>query len=570
MKFLKYSIFFIILLAGVSACNDEFLEKNPQGALDGAALQSPAGIEASLISAYSMLDGWNGQWGNFGPWGKDAGHWIWSNVASDEAHKGSDASDIPDILQVELYQWLPSNGLLDDIFQSRYEGIARVNATIALNTASEDIDPARKTQIDAEARFLRAHYHFDLWKVFKNIPYYTEADIDFRKANDQDIIPNIVADLEAAINGLPTDQAEVGRTTKGAAQAYLGKVYMHNGQYNEAKSQLQAVVNSGKYSLNPCFHDNFNADKDNSSESVFAVQFSVNDGDAGANNGNYGTRLGYPHSGSPFGCCGFNQPTQNLVNTFRTDANGLPLLDSYDDADLSAADNVDPRLDWTVGRDGVPYYDFGPHEPSWVRDRNHGGQFSPKKTQYHAEHQGVYDSSTAAGAWGPQVSAINYQVVRYADVLLMLAEAEAETGGLETARGIVNQIRARAGNCAQGPGADASSIAVSPGDGSITWATYNVGTYDDAWTSLDAARKAIRFERRLELAMEGHRLYDLRRWGSLETTMNAYLASERSKRPHLNDAFNVEAKHYAFPLPSVQVDLSEVEGTPQLQQNSGF
>ena len=163
MKYFKY-----LLLVGVFgiviACSEEFLELNPQGSLDGSALQSPAGIEASLISAYSMLDGWNGRWGNFGPWGIDAGHWIWSGVASDDAHKGSDASDIADITQIELYQWIPSNGLLEDLFTSRFEGIARANATRALNSGSEEIDAARQAEIDAETRFLRAHFHFDLWR----------------------------------------------------------------------------------------------------------------------------------------------------------------------------------------------------------------------------------------------------------------------------------------------------------------------------------------------------------------------------------------------------------------------
>ncbi len=568
MKAIKILLVFATI-GLVAACSEDFLDVNPKGALDGAALASPAGIEASLISAYSMLDGWNGQWGNFGPWGRDAGHWIWSGVASDEAHKGSDASDIADITQIELYQWLPSNGLLEDMFSSRFEGVARVNATAALNNASESISAARKAEIDGELGFLRAHYHFEMWKVWKNVPYYTEEDEDFRKANDQDIMPNIIGDLEIAVNNLPTSQAQVGRPTKAAAQAYLGKVLLHNGDFAGAKTQLSAVVNSGQYSLAPCFHDNFNAATDNSSESVFAVQFSVNDGDPGANNGNYGTRLGFPHSGSPFGCCGFNQPSQDLVNAFKTDANGLPVNDGVD---VSFGSTVDPRLDWTVGRDDVPYYDHGTHQPEWIRDRNFGGPYSPKKTQYHAD-QAEFNSGASAGAWGPQVSAINYNIIRYADVLLMLAETEVETGNLEAARALVNQVRARAGGCAQG----ASTIETNIDNAEITWADYKVGTYDSPWTDAGAARAAVRLERKIELAMEGHRLYDLRRWGTLASTMNAFFAANNarddadpSKRRYLSNAFNVEAKHNAYPLPGVQVDLSEVEGSPMLKQNDGF
>ena len=572
MKFLKIFLF-VGVIALVFSCSEDFLELNPQGSLDGAALQSPAGIEASLISAYSMLDGWNGQWGNFGPWGKDAGHWIWSGVGSDDAHKGSDASDIADITQIELYQWLPSNGLLEDLFVSRFEGVARVNATINLNNSSEEIDAARKAEIDAEAKFLRAHFHFDMYKAFKNVPYYTEADEDFRKSNDQDILPMIISDLEDAVSGLPASQSEVGRATRGAAQAYLGRVRLFAGDFAGAKSALDQVVGSGQYSLVDCFNDNFNAATDNNSESIFAIQFSVNDGDPGANNGNYGTRLGFPHSGSPFGCCGFNQPSQDLVNAYKTDANGLPLIDG---ADITAADNVDPRLDWTAGRDDVPYYDHGLHAPNWIRDRNFGGPYSPKKTQYRAD-QNQFNSSSSPGAWGPQVSAINYTILRYADVLLMLAEAEVETGNLERARELVNMVRARAGNCAQGPGTSGADVVVSIDDPGITWANYVVGTYDAAWTDANAARDAVRLERRIELAMEGHRMYDLRRWGILAQTMNAYFAANNarsnddpSKRRYLSEAFNVEAKHQAYPLPGVQVDLSEVDGSPMLKQNDGF
>lgn len=579
MKAIK--IFLVFAVFGlVIACSEDFLELNPQGSLDGSALASPAGIEASLVSAYSMLDGWNGQWGNFGPWGRDAGHWIWSGVASDDAHKGSDASDIADITQIELYQWIPSNGLLDDYFQSRFEGVARVNATLALNNSSESIPAARQAEITAEGAFLRAHYHFELWKVFKNIPYYTEADEDFRKANDADILPNIIGDFETAVNGLPDNQAEVGRATKSAAQALLGKAQMHAGNYSAAKSALDAVVNSGRYALTDCFHDNFNAATDNNSESIFAVQFSVNDGDPGAANGNYGTRLGYPHSGSPFGCCGFNQPTQDLVDAFKTDASGLPLLDSegiLPENPSAASYSVDPRLDWTVGRDDVPYYDHGAHAPGWIRDRNFGGPYSPKKTQYHSDQLDQFSSASSAGAWGPQVSAINYAIIRYADVLLLLAEAEVELGNLERARELVNMVRTRAGGCAQGPGTSGADIQVSPDDAAISWANYNVGTYDGSWTDAGAARDAVRLERRIELAMEGHRMYDLRRWGILGSTMSDYFAKNNarsdddlSKRRYLSEAFNVEGKHMAFPIPGVQVDLSEVDGTPMLKQNDGF
>ena len=572
MKILKYLAIVIVGGIIISSCGDDFLDLKPQGSLDGIALESPDGIEASLVSAYSMLDGWNSDW-TYDPWPKDAAHWVFATVVADDAYKGSDAGDIPDILQLELFQWLPSNGLFDALFTTRYEGVARVNATRNLNNNSTEIPADRKAVIDGETKFLRAHYHFDLYRAFVNIPYYTEEDIDFRKPNDIDVLPSIIADLESAVSLLPNSQDEVGRATKGAANAYLGKVHMFNNDYSSAKTAFDAVVNSGIYSLADCYHDNFNADKENGPESLFAVQFSVNDGDAGANNGNYGTRLGFPHETSPFGCCGFNQPSQNLVNAFKVDADGLPLLDNFNDADVTSADFVDPRLDWTVGRDDVPYYDHGTHQPTWIRDRAFGGPFSPKKMQFHKEQNDAVGSGGAAGAWGNQASALNHIFIRYADVLLMLAEAEVELGSptnLERARELVNMVRTRAGNCAQGLGTSGSDIETAIDDASITWANYKVGTYDAAWTDAAIARKAVRHERRIELAQEGHRLYDLRRWGVLESTMNDYISVEKTKRNYLNDALNVEAKHNAYPIPTVQIDLSTIEGSAKLIQNPGF
>lgn len=570
MNKIKYIVSIAVLALVFFSCKDEFLEHNPQGALDGAALASPAGIETSLVSAYSMLDGWSGQWGNFGPWARDAGHWVWGDVTSDDSYKGSDASDLAEFTEFELFQWRGSNGLLDDYWQSQYEGVARANATIALNNASENPD----SEVDGQAKFLRAHYHFNLWKMFKNIPYYTEEDFDFRKANDQDIFPNMIADMTDAFNQLPNSFAEVGRVTKGAADAYLGKMYMYNGDLESAKPHLERVAGATYgYELADCYHDNFDADFENGPESILAVQFSVNDGDGAANNGNYGTRLGFPHSGSPFGCCGFHQPTQNLVNQFKTGADGLPTTAGGDIGGANAADMVDPRLDWSVGRDDVPYYDHGNHNPSWIRDRAFAGPFSPKKQQFHAHHSDAIGSGAIPGAWGNQVSAINYNIIRLADVILMLAEVEAQIGSTDVARQLVNRVRARAANCAQGAGTGAADIRASINDASITWATYNVQEYPmghSAFASRASALDAVKLERRIELSNEGHRTFDLRRWGDLESVMNAYLDTEQVSRSYIANHNTVEAIHYVFPLPTTQIDLSEVDGEPRLQQNTGF
>jgi hypothetical protein len=552
--------FLLIGLMGIVfyACTEDFLDAPPQAALDEGTLGNQAGVEAALISAYSMLDGWNDDWGTFSPpWGGAGSNWVWGSVTSDDSYKGSESGDQLEIQQIELYQWAPGNVYFNVKFQALYEGIARSNATIGLMKKTEGLSEIDR--IEGEARFLRGHYHFDAWKMWKNVPYYTEEDDDFRKPNTEDIIPRIVEDFQFAANNLPSVQGAVGRATSGAAQAYLGKVLLYNGDYSGAKTQLDAVVNSGIYALSPCFHDPFTQELENGPEMVFSIQASVNDGSSEGQNGNFADRLNYPNGGGSFGCCGFHQPSQNLVNSHKVDANGLPMTSSFNDADVTSADPVDPRLDWTVGRDDVPFLEYGLHSPDWIRARVFAGPYSAKKF-IHDEGE-----KSNVGWQTEQLSSINVPIIRYSDVLLMLAECEVEAGSLDRARELVNMVRARAAGCAIGPDGTATSI----DDPGITWATYRVGTYDTPWSDKDAARAAVRFERKIELALEGHRLFDLRRWGVAKTVLNEYLAVESTKRVYL-DVANFEDRHALYPLPSVQIELSKVDDTPQLQQNPGY
>lgn len=562
MKKITYSLL-LIALSGVLffACSEDFLNAPPQGSLDEGTLGNQQGVEAALISAYSMLDGWNDDWGTFNPpWGGAGSNWIWGSVPSDEAYKGSEPGDQLEVQLIELFQWAPGNNYLNVKFQALYEGIARSNATIKLMKKTENI--TEQERIEAEARFLRAHFHFDGWKLWKNIPYYTEADEDFRKPNSEDIIPRIEEDFQFAINNLPVTQVAVGRATKGAAQAYLGKVFLYNGEYAKAKEQFDAVVSSGKYALLPCYHDVFTQEMENGSEMIFSIQASVNDGTTEGQNGNFADRLNFPNGGGTFSCCGFHQPSQNLVNSHKVDAGGLPMPETYNDLDATAADVMDPRVDWTVGRDGVPFLTYGTHGPEWIRARAWAGPYSAKKF--------IHDpGENAASSWSnQQLSTINIPIIRYADVLLMLAECEVELGNLERARELVNMIRQRAAGCAQGPDGTADDNIKDPG---ITYAKYDVGTYNSAWTNQTAAREAVRFERKLELALEGHRFFDLRRWGIAKDYINnEYLAVEKTKRTYLEDSGGFEDRHWLYPLPTVQIQLSKVDGVPQLKQNPGY
>jgi starch-binding outer membrane protein, SusD/RagB family len=559
------------------ACKDNFLEKPAQGNLDAVTLNNQAGVEGSLIAAYSMLDGW----GNYGGWGGAASNWIFGSVASDDAYKGSEPGDQQGVQDVELYQWATgaADEYLNDKWGVSYDGINRANATLTLlkqvfengNISASDAD-----RVEGEALVLRAHYHFEAWKMWKNIPYYTESDTDFKKTNlGTDAIPLILADLNAAIAKLPESQAQVGRVTRWTAKALKGRVQVYSGDYAGGLTTLKEVVTSGPYDLEENFHDAFSVAKNNGSETILAYQASVNDGNPNGENGNRQDRLNFPHAGSEpaFGCCGFHQPSQNLVNAFKVDASGLPFLDgSFNNTDYVtgvAGDAVDPRLDWTVGRDNVPYLDWGLHLPGWIRDRVWAGPYSPKKN--------IYEKSSSAGSavgWASyQLNSLNLHLLRYADVLLLLAEAEIQAGSIVEGIKLINQIRARAGEGAQGP--DGGSVVVPIDDPAITWANYKIGLYPETGWTKDEAMKALKMERRLELAMEGHRFFDLRRWGDAQTVINDYLTKEKTRRNYLTAATAYADRHNLYPLPTFQIELSTISAEgggeeKRLVQNTGW
>jgi hypothetical protein len=571
-------------------CKD-FLNSNasPQGTLDEATLRTQPGVEGTLIAAYRQLDCSNSTNSN---WGCAVSNWAFGSATSDDAYKGSEATDQPPVDQLEEFHWSTPDAqdYLNTKWRATYEGVTRANSALRLlaqvQTASPGLIPASDAAgIKGEALFLRAHYHFEAWRMWGNIPYYREDDTDFRKANETkaQAATDILKDLDDAIALLPTAPrgGQIGRATKWTAKAYKGRVQVYNGDFAGALTTLREVQASGPYALETSYDKVWTGFKDleNGKETIFAYQASVNDGEPNGNNSNYGERLNFPHSGSPFGCCGFHQPSQNLVNFYRVDANGLPLALSdpnwnASNATFTAATNtvpVDPRLDWTVGRDGVPYKDWGPHDPGWIRSPSYGGPYSPKKNV----HEKSSGAQSTVGWTNTQLNSVNIHIFRYADMLLMLAEAEVEAGSLENARTIVNQVRTRAAQKAQGKGTDRASIAVPLTDPSITWATYRVGLYNAPFASQAAARTAVRTERRLELAMEGQRFFDLRRWGIADQMLNAYLngmagGAEKIRRPQLASAETFSTKHFLYPIPDLQLQLSTVGTTSKLQQNPGW
>ncbi|MTB50950.1 RagB/SusD family nutrient uptake outer membrane protein [Lewinella sp. W8] len=558
MKILIRTFALLGLSVLIWTCSEDFLDTPPQGSLSASNLSAQEGIDAALISAYSRVDGWANDWGQ-SAWGTSGSNWLFGSVPSDDTHKGSEPADGVTMGQIELFQWRPSLPEFQSKFLVVYDGIRRANETLSLINANENLSQADRDRLTGEARFLRGHYHMEAWKMWENVPYFSEEDTDFRKPNDQDIFPLIVADFEAAASLLPATQAEVGRATSTAANAMLGRLHMLNGDMASASAALNQVTGR---SLADCFHDMFTTSGENGPEMIFSIQASVNDGSGGSDNANFGDRLNFPHAGSPIGCCGFHQPTQNLVNAFRVDENGLPLMDNSSDSNPAADEPVDPRLDWTVGRDGVPYLNWGFHEPSWIRDRAWSSEYSPKKFTH------TPDEASNVGWVQNQLTPINVPIIRYADVLLMQAEIDVENNRLEDARAKVNMIRERAGNCAQG--ADQNPVPLD--DPSTSHATYSVGTYDDPWTDQAAAREAVRLERRLELALEGHRWFDLRRYGEsyMLQTMRDYLAVEETRREFLQQAEGPTSVNMLFPIPTAAIDQSQVDGNPTLRQNEGY
>jgi len=584
----------LFLAAGsLFGCKDSFLTDaaTPQGVLDAGVLANAAGVEGNLIAAYRALD-WTT--GNSGGQAAAASNWIWGSVISDDAYKGSDATDFTAIMDVERYDWSApgADGILNDKWKQLYEGVSRANATINLLKQVVKDSPAQLGAADAagiegEAIFLRAHYMFEAYRMWGNVPYLREDDTDVRKASlaKAAVATEIIKDLDAAIAKLPTTprKGQVGRATQWTAKAYKGRVQMYAGLYPAALVTLKDVVANGPYGLQPSYDQVWTGFKqyENGKETILAYQASANDGESSGNNANAGERLNFPHSGSPFGCCGFHQPSQNLVNSFVVDpVSGLPTMMTNptgwnaDNAEFDAAHTatmtIDPRLDYTAGRDGVPYKDWGPHNNTWIRDASYSGPYSPRKNV----HEKASGAQSSVGWVNTQLNSVNIHLFRYADLLLMLAEAEVEAGSLANAMADVNLVRDRASKTAQGLGTSTATIAVPINDPSITWAKYKVDKYT-SFPSQAYAREAVRTERKIELAMEGQRFFDLKRWGVLETTLNGYIngiggGSEKARRSFFNAAQTVGTKHYNFPIPSLQLQLSTVDGEARVPQNPGW
>jgi starch-binding outer membrane protein, SusD/RagB family len=578
---MKYFKLFSTVMTGfiIFSCGKSYLDKRPLGKLDETAIANKKGVERLLIGAYSLLDGIGG---NKSSWFSAASNWIYGSICGSEAYKGSDQVDQgPEINPLELFTHTANNAAIASKWGTVYDGVQRTNDVLRIMKKATDIPPGDQKRIEAEARFLRAHYHFEAKKIWNKIPFIDETityeNGNYHVSNDKGAWPDIENDLKFAMDNLDVAPyaGAVGRANKYTAMALLAKAYMFQKKFVLARPLLEAIINSNKYDL-VNYADNFNPATRNSSESIFSVQVSVNDGSGGMN-GNFGDVLNFPFVLNQGDCCGFFQPSQYLVNHFKTDpVTGLPDLDHFNDVDvkndngLLSTDpftpytgSLDPRLDWTIGRRGIPYLDWGNHPGAdWVRDTINYGPYSPKKNVYYKSQQGLL---TDFSFWSNGTTTNNVNLIRYADVFLWAAEVEIETGSLSKARDYINEVRSRAANTD-------GWVKNSSGPFAPYAANYKIGLYPAVvWTTQDFARKVLRYERILELAMEGHRFFDLVRWGIADVEIAAYIQREKLKRTYLSGSQFIKNKSEYFAIPQTQIDLSAgPDAIPKMKQNPGY
>lgn len=603
----------ILLLIFFHNCSGDFLEITPNGIVSDDVLSDREGIELLLTGCYSCLDGRSAAWG----WGSAASNWLYGDVRGMTANVGSDAGDQSVMPGIQNFSETSSNDYLESMWKSLYDAVSRCNGTIRVIRKALKKGNITENEADLlmrQARVLRGWYHFEAWRMWEKIPYVNENSDIKEVSNKEDTRDKIIADLREGIS-LPDNMGAIGRFNGTVSKVLLAKAEMQmNHDYEKALLLLSEAKNGTKPNGGPIglartYGEIFDIENRNGIESVYTIQYSVNDGSGGANGG-YGEVLNFPYksSGSPGGCCGFFQPTQEFVNSFRT-SGGLPLLDySYNDnpvvndeglpkmniwsdsviynkGDIVSVpadyfteniytsavsgnkghdpavspsfwasagtynedrDPVDPRLDWSVGRRGIPYWDWGVHTGSdWIRDQAFAGPYSPKKQVYKKSQEGIY---TENGGWTRGFTANGYRMIRYADLLLLLAECQIETGDLTGALENINMVRKRASN---------PDGFVKESDGITSSANYRISLYP-SFPDAEYARKALRMERKLELGQEGHRWFDLNRWGITVEELNRVLTYEKTNpwgHALYWDAV-VGEEDVTFPIPQHQIDLS--------------
>ncbi len=559
-----------IACAIITSCKDDFLDIKPTGVVADADLNTVDNAEKMVIAAYAAL----GNDGLLAHQFEDM--WVYGSVRSDDAYKGGGSiGDQFDSHMVEVFTLnTPANGNANLMWAYLYAGISRANDAMRRINNLTDTEYQQEAGVSraqrlAELRFIRGHFEFILKILFKfpvfideNVPKPEISKVGNREKSDQEGWAYIADEFRAGVNALPDFQNDEGRPTKNAARAYLAKVllykaYVQNDQHqvtNITASELEEVVNlistiegTGEYALFDDYAKNFLWANESGVESVWAIMRSIDDGSP-EGRGNFSTGL-TSSLGPGYGCCSFNHASQNLANAYKTDANGLPMFDTFNDgAQIETvsdvlANNIDPRIAHTIGIIGMPFK----YDPNRIYDETYS-----RVPGVYGYKLGMKDQELPDCPCFRQYQAFfsisrNTDQIRYGDLLLMKAEALIELNRLGEALNIINAIRERAGSAA-------STSRLVFADGSPT-GKWNVGIYASLG-SQDNARKILRWERRLELAFESKRFFDLVRWGVAGETINTYFLTEKGRRDYLIDGHFMPGRDEYLAIPQQQITIS--------------
>lgn len=564
MKKILYSVLTVLALVGTTSCSDFLDDQKPQGVLDSDMVKEPSNVDNLVISAYAVFTTAEDVNSSFSMWNFD--------VRSDDAYKGGNGTSDGDVFhQLEIEQGvLTTNWNINDMWVRLYNCISRVNSAISvLETTSDSYQ--LKAQRLGEMKFLRAYAHFLLKRLYKNIPFIMDANL---KQEDYNTLSNtefnndegwqqIINDVEYAYSVLPVKQTDKGRPSKAAAAAFLTKAYLYKAYRQDDPSSNQVtsinredllkvieysnpdIYSAGGFDLEADFHNNFRPETqyENGVESIWAMQYSINDGTKYGNlNWSYG--LIVPNiPGVTDGGCDFYKPSQNLVNAYRTDADGHPFIDTFNNKDYDLTQDADPRLFLTVGLPGLPYEFNSKYmmdaSSTWSRSNGLYGYYVTLKQNVDPDCGYMVKGSW----WGTPMNRI---VFRYADVLLERAEAYAQLNETGEAIKLVNKIRLRAKQ-------STGMIANYPSDYGVK---FNISTYNGSYSQEDAL-KIVKMERRLEMGMESERFFDLVRWGEAEKVLNKYFAEETNNCSIYGDAHFTANKNEYLPIPFSQVAASD-------------
>lgn len=564
MKKILYSVLTVLALVGTTSCSDFLDDQKPQGVLDSDMVKEPSNVDNLVISAYAVFTTAEDVNSSFSMWNFD--------VRSDDAYKGGNGTSDGDVFhQLEIEQGvLTTNWNINDMWVRLYNCISRVNSAISvLETTSDSYQ--LKAQRLGEMKFLRAYAHFLLKRLYKNIPFIMDANLKQEnyntlsntEFNNDEGWQQIINDVEYAYSVLPVKQTDKGRPSKAAAAAFLTKAYLYKAYRQDDPSSNQVtsinredllkvieysnpdIYSAGGFDLEADFHNNFRPETqyENGVESIWAMQYSINDGTKNGNlNWSYG--LIVPNiPGVTDGGCDFYKPSQNLVNAYRTDADGHPFIDTFNNKDYDLTQDADPRLFLTVGLTGLPYEFNSKYmmdaSSTWSRSNGLYGYYVTLKQNVDPDCGYMVKGSW----WGTPMNRI---VFRYADVLLERAEAYAQLNETGEAIKLVNKIRLRAKQ-------STGMMANYPSDYGVK---FNISTYNGSYSQEDAL-KIVKMERRLEMGMESERFFDLVRWGEAEKVLNKYFAEETNNCSIYGEAHFTANKNEYLPIPFSQVAASD-------------